>query len=112
MGDSPWANPQRYISNSPYYRIDRIRTPLLIVAGNKDTTVPSDEARRLFVGLRRMGRSAQLAIYPGEGHVISEWSIGHATDRSAEHTSELQSLMRISYAVFCLKKTNKKTLHK
>src|SRR3546814_10583933 len=27
-------------------------------------------------------------------------------DRSAEHTSELQSLMRISYAVFCLKKTN------
>src|SRR3546814_1135118 len=31
-------------------------------------------------------------------------SIG--TDRSEEHTSELQSLMRISYAVFCLKKTN------
>src|SRR3546814_9131528 len=28
--------------------------------------------------------------------------------RSEEHTSELQSLMRISYAVFCLKKTNKK----
>src|SRR3546814_1634243 len=31
--------------------------------------------------------------------------------RSDEHTSELQSLMRISYAVFCLKKKNKK-LHK
>src|SRR3546814_2288066 len=30
--------------------------------------------------------------------------------RSEEHTSELQSLMRISYAVFCLKKTNT-TLH-
>src|SRR3546814_8695580 len=30
---------------------------------------------------------------------------GH-TDRSEEHTSELQSLMRISYAVFCLKKKN------
>src|SRR3546814_8652804 len=29
-------------------------------------------------------------------------------DRSEEHTSELQSLMRISYAVFCLKKTKKK----
>src|SRR3546814_7454920 len=29
-------------------------------------------------------------------------------DRSEEHTSELQSLMRISYAVFCLKKKNKK----
>src|SRR3546814_1443617 len=33
-------------------------------------------------------------------------------DRSEEHTSELQSLMRISYAVFCLKKKNNKKLHK
>src|SRR3546814_6702137 len=30
-------------------------------------------------------------------------------DRSEEHTSELQSLMRISYAVFCLKKNKNKT---
>src|SRR3546814_9154068 len=33
----------------------------------------------------------------------------HLQKRSEEHTSELQSLMRISYAVFCLKK---KTIHK
>src|SRR3546814_658629 len=32
--------------------------------------------------------------------------------RSEEHTSELQSLMRISYAVFCLKKKNKQKIHK
>src|SRR3546814_8948417 len=32
-----------------------------------------------------------------------------AKTRSEEHTSELQSLMRISYAVFCLKKKNKST---
>src|SRR3546814_7264187 len=32
-------------------------------------------------------------------------------DRSEEHTSELQSLMRISYAVFCLKKKNTTTKH-
>src|SRR3546814_5323118 len=34
--------------------------------------------------------------------------VAHGDDRSEEHTSELQSLMRISYAVFCLKK---KKLH-
>src|SRR3546814_2838001 len=34
-----------------------------------------------------------------------------AADRSEEHTSELQSLMRISYAVFCLKKKTKTTKH-
>src|SRR3546814_6839006 len=33
------------------------------------------------------------------------------TGRSEEHTSELQSLMRISYAVFCLKKKNKNQTH-
>src|SRR3546814_2414640 len=32
----------------------------------------------------------------------------HGDERSEEHTSELQSLMRISYAVFCLKKKKKK----
>src|SRR3546814_7414803 len=53
-----------------------------------------------------------------------EWSIGHIGRlshtashqyprqcRSEEHTSELQSLMRISYAVFCLKKKNKYNTH-
>src|SRR3546814_5257549 len=34
---------------------------------------------------------------------------GAQASRSEEHTSELQSLMRISYAVFCLKKKNKNT---
>src|SRR3546814_10840557 len=42
---------------------------------------------------------------------ISSDAAGAALVRSEEHTSELQSLMRISYAVFCLKKKNK-TQHK
>src|SRR3546814_8464128 len=37
---------------------------------------------------------------------LSFGGIGAAAARSEEHTSELQSLMRISYAVFCLKKKN------
>src|SRR3546814_4353683 len=36
---------------------------------------------------------------------------GSRWERSEEHTSELQSLMRISYAVFCLKKKNKTESH-
>src|SRR3546814_1454468 len=35
---------------------------------------------------------------------------GVAGDRSEEHTSELQSLMRISYAVFCVKKNNNNSI--
>src|SRR3546814_9335608 len=37
---------------------------------------------------------------------------GSVVARSEEHTSELQSLMRISYSVFCLKKKKKHTKHK
>src|SRR3546814_3041982 len=55
----------------------------------------------------QMPRSHQLALpgrllIPGRVHCLTERSRA----RSEEHTSELQSLMRISYAVFCLKKTN------
>src|SRR3546814_4653170 len=41
-----------------------------------------------------------------KGHILHELDKGVL--RSEEHTSELQSLMRISYAVFCLKKKTKK----
>src|SRR3546814_4737610 len=40
---------------------------------------------------------------------IARPSVSRSLGRSEEHTSELQSLMRISYAVFCLKKKKKKT---
>src|SRR3546814_4888606 len=43
-------------------------------------------------------------------YVWSGWLIGQLM-RSEEHTSELQSLMRISYAVFCLKKKNDEREH-
>src|SRR3546814_6299199 len=47
---------------------------------------------------------------PARRQPIAEAPRGEAedVDRSEEHTSELQSLMRISYAVFCLKKKKKK----
>src|SRR3546814_8579885 len=42
------------------------------------------------------------------GRDVELYGKGDAAERSEEHTSELQSLMRISYAVFCMKKKNKK----
>src|SRR3546814_1088210 len=49
--------------------------------------------------------SAEVARSPADGYTLLVNSTVLAVDkRSEEHTSELQSLMRISYAVFCLKK--------
>src|SRR3546814_6046474 len=39
-----------------------------------------------------------------DGVLVGDVGVGFGVPRSEEHTSELQSLMRISYAVFCLKK--------
>src|SRR3546814_7328949 len=44
--------------------------------------------------------------------VICNSGMKHTIARSEEHTSELQSLMRISYAVFCLKKKTQTTIPK
>src|SRR3546814_9682649 len=51
------------------------------------------------------GRSSDESSFTTTPEVINQ--AGDMTMRSEEHTSELQSLMRISYAVFCLKKKNK-----
>src|SRR3546814_2253422 len=50
---------------------------------------------------------ARLIIGAGDVVTAAEIDPLQRRDRSEEHTSELQSLMRISYAVFCLKKKNK-----
>src|SRR3546814_5413001 len=62
--------------------------------------------------MRGTGGPLNITIHPTKLPVL-EAMIAAAAEmdvptRSEEHTSELQSLMRISYAVFCLKKKNKK----
>src|SRR3546814_7359010 len=51
-------------------------------------------------------RAAVIPYPSGRGAPATSWP-GQFGARSEEHTSELQSLMRISYAVFCLKKKNR-----
>jgi len=82
LGAPPWANPTRYVENSPFYRADRIVTPLLLIAGEADGRVPSDESEKMFVALRRLDRPVELALYPGQGHVVSEWRQADAVDAS------------------------------
>lgn len=87
MGTTPFDDPQRYLDNSPYWRAQRIQAPLLLLHGGDDDTCPVGEAHKLFSALRRLGRTVQLAEYPGEGHAITMWSQRNAID-AATRTCE------------------------
>src|SRR3546814_3929629 len=74
-------------------------------AGDPGPEYPAQQGHPRFQGLR------QALRLPGRAH-DQGWRFPASVARrraarSEEHTSELQSLMRISYAVFCLKKKNK-----
>src|SRR3546814_7699194 len=62
------------------------------------------QAQRQFGGIAELVRCFAEEAERFDGHERALVDIGQ---RSEEHTSELQSLMRISYAVFCLKKKKK-----
>src|SRR3546814_6676015 len=63
------------------------------------------------VGQVKDGQRATFTVdaFPGQTFPARIERVNVGSNRSEEHTSELQSLMRISYAVFCLKKKRKKT---
>src|SRR3546814_1441654 len=77
-----------------------------------DTNIPghlvvSDAERRILYSPRIEGKPvvAEIPIGPNSKAVSVDSDAGYLIEqRSEEHTSELQSLMRISYADFCLKK--------
>src|SRR3546814_7781882 len=76
---------------------------------------PSKFVSRLFPCLElQNGRRRQCRAHDSAGILLLHCRSVPAfpAARSEEHTSELQSLMRISYAVFCLKKTKRKTTQK
>src|SRR3546814_9644590 len=68
---------------------------------------PWHELARRRLALPRPTRNLMDPHWTGGGFLMALERFGY--DRSEEHTSELQSLMRTSYAVFCLKKKKQKT---
>src|SRR3546814_5212048 len=55
----------------------------------------------------KIAGATEIQVNSLHGQGVDRPAPGLEVERSEEHTSELQSLMRISYAVFCLKKKNK-----
>src|SRR3546814_3170651 len=65
---------------------------------------------RRLAGLRGGHRRADRRARGDDEDVIAHLAHRHPVGRSEEHTSELESLMRISYGVFCVKKKKNKNI--
>jgi dipeptidyl aminopeptidase/acylaminoacyl peptidase len=72
-GGDPWAQRNLYIANSPWFSLDKVTTPLLVLHGEQDHTLPVWQAEAVVVGLARLGRTVSFARFTGEGHVPARW---------------------------------------
>ncbi|MDR2389091.1 MAG: prolyl oligopeptidase family serine peptidase [Tannerellaceae bacterium] len=68
IGLSIWESPLRYLENSPLFTLDKVETPILIMANDKDGHVPWYQGIEFFIGLKRLGKPAWLLNYTGEPH--------------------------------------------
>lgn len=55
-------------SVSPVFLAGRIKVPVFLAAGEKDTTCPPEQSKYMQSALKTAGNNAELIIYPGEGH--------------------------------------------
>ena len=68
IGGSLWEYPERYIENSPLFRLDRVTTPVLFMANDADGAVPWYQGIEFFVAMRRLGKEAYMVNYNGDAH--------------------------------------------
>jgi dipeptidyl aminopeptidase/acylaminoacyl peptidase len=80
IGANPWHARERYIENSPFYYLDRVHIPVLLIHGANDSAVHVKNADRLFVALQRLGATVEYARYSGEDHTEGQWSSANQTD--------------------------------
>jgi dipeptidyl aminopeptidase/acylaminoacyl peptidase len=68
FGASVYDDPKVYERSSPMTYIKNVRTPTLIVAGDRDAEVPITQSYEYWNALRRLGVKTEFVVYPDEGH--------------------------------------------
>jgi dipeptidyl aminopeptidase/acylaminoacyl peptidase len=94
FGGTVWERPELYHRNSPIYFLDHVHTPLLIIHGADDSTVPLFLAGQVYAGLQRLGREVEFASYKYEDHNESRWSYANQRDYLARMIGWFESHLR------------------
>ena len=73
FGASVYDDPAVYAKCSPMNFIKQVKTPTLLLVGERDAEVPSPQSFEFWRALRVLGVPSQLVVYPDEGHTISSY---------------------------------------
>ncbi|WP_155121570.1 prolyl oligopeptidase family serine peptidase [Bryobacter aggregatus] len=68
IGGTPWQYPLRFIENSPVFRADQVKTPLLMMHNDADDAVPWYQGIEFYLSLRRLNKEVYMFNYNGEPH--------------------------------------------
>ncbi|MBV7315353.1 prolyl oligopeptidase family serine peptidase [Shewanella sp. NIFS-20-20] len=73
IGESLFDAQQKYIENSPVFYADRIKTPMMIMFGDKDDAVPWEQGIEMYLAMRRAGKDVVLLQYEDEPHHLKKY---------------------------------------
>ena len=79
FGASVYDDPSVYEKCSPIRFIKNVKTPTLVIVGERDAECPAAQSYEFWHALKTLGVPTKLIIYPGEGHMFIEPK--HQTDR-------------------------------
>jgi dipeptidyl aminopeptidase/acylaminoacyl peptidase len=71
LGDY-WDRMETYMRHSAMFQVKNVRTPTLILHGEKDERVPLSQGQELYVALRRLGVPVEMVVYPRMPHGLQE----------------------------------------
>jgi dipeptidyl aminopeptidase/acylaminoacyl peptidase len=80
MGGSPYQYPERYWTQSAFFRLDKVTTPVLILHGEKDLTILYGEGEQMFYALRQLGKTATFVTYTNGDHSMTQHSRADTLD--------------------------------
>jgi dipeptidyl aminopeptidase/acylaminoacyl peptidase len=73
LGTTPLADPDFYRERSPFYRMDQVRTPTLILFGDEDRTVPTQQGWMHYRALQQMEQTdVRFVLFPGQEHSLKK----------------------------------------
>jgi len=69
-GGTPWENPDGYERFNPVNHVEKWKTPMLVIQGDRDYRIPTAQGLSTFTALQRRGIESRLIVFPDENHWV------------------------------------------